>query len=105
MNTIDVSTTSTVTQRIQHDQDRLKELSGRIVGRMFYGTLLKSMRDGRQGGEIGHGGRGEEVFAEQLHGLLAERAGQATQGGVGDALYRHLKQQQERLSRQAQSVI
>ena len=83
---------------VQGDLQRLKEATGQIVGSVFYGTLLKSMRDSELKGAYGHGGRGEEVFAAQLHGIWAERMGEASNGGLTDVLYRRLEPQQRLLS-------
>ncbi len=76
------------------DLDRLRETTGRIVGSIFFGTLLKTMRDSKLQGPFGHGGRGEEVFEAQLHGVLAERMGTRLQQSLGDALFRQLEKQQ-----------
>lgn len=86
--------------RIRCDLDRLKEAAGQVVGSVFYGTLLKTMRESELKGPYGHGGRGEEVFAAQLHGILAERMGTETRGGLGEILYRHLSKQQTLIGRQ-----
>jgi len=82
----------------QGDLRRLKEATGQVVGSVFYGTLLKSMRESELKGAYGHGGRGEEVFAAQLHGIWAERLGEATQGGLTNVLYRRLEHQQRLMS-------
>jgi Rod binding domain-containing protein len=82
----------------QDDLQRLKEATGQIVGSVFYGTLLKSMRESELKGAYGHGGRGEEVFAAQLHGMWAERMGEASNGGLTDVLYRRLEHQQRLMS-------
>ncbi len=73
-----------------------------VVGSVFYGRLLRTMRESQLKGRFGHGGRGEEAFGGQLDGILAERAGMASSRGVGDAVYRHLAKQQ-RLISQAQA--
>ncbi len=80
-------------QDVQRNLERLREASGRIVGSVFYGTLLKTMRESTLKGEYGHGGRGEEVFSAQLHGILAERMGSERHRGLGDALYRRFERQ------------
>ena len=77
---------------------RRRSASGKVVGSLFYGTLLKCMRESEMKGAYGHGGRGEEIFSAQLHGILAERAGAATHNGLGEALYRSLEQQTRRIS-------
>ncbi|MFQ5495573.1 MAG: hypothetical protein ACE5EX_09350 [Phycisphaerae bacterium] len=76
------------------DLQRLRTVAGQVVGSTFYGTLLKIMRDSSLKGPYGHGGRGEQVFGAQLDGLLAERMGTTTQGGLADGLFRHLERQQ-----------
>lgn len=78
---------------------QLRELSGEIVGSIFYGTLLRTMRESVLKGEYGHGGRGEDIFAAQLHGLFAERLGAAKQNPLAESLYRHLENQQANLAR------
>lgn len=72
----------------------LRQATGQVVGSVFYGTLLKTMRESKLKGPFGHGGRGEEVFAAQLHGLWAERMGEATDRGIAETLYRRLERQQ-----------
>ncbi|MHC4697735.1 MAG: rod-binding protein [Planctomycetota bacterium] len=80
------------------DLDRLRGAVGEVVGSVFYGTLLKTMRESELKGPIGHGGRGEEIFAAQLHGMMAERMGKATRGGLADALYNSMEHQQRLIS-------
>lgn len=73
----------------------LQEAVGKVVGITFFGEMLKSMRQSKINGTIGHGGRGEEIFAEQLHGFYAEQLGSATgKGQLGEAIFRHLAKQQ-----------
>lgn len=85
------------------DDPRLKQLretAGKVVGQAFYGTLLRTMRTSKLKGEIGHGGRGEEVFAAQLHGIYAERMGTAKGQPLVDAIYRAYARQVERMTPQ-----
>ena len=89
---------------VPRDLARLRKVTGEVVGSVFFGTLLKTMRESNLKGAYGHGGRGEEVFAAQLHGILAERMGGATERGLGDAIYRALEPQQELISRQKTAV-
>lgn len=99
MNPGALTSTTELSPRIQADLTRLRDAAGRVVGSTFYGTMLKMMRESPLKGEYGHGGRGEEVFAGQLHGIWAEQMGTASTRGLNDALYRHLSQQQLRISR------
>lgn len=87
---------------VRDDLDRLKEMTGRIIGSVFYGTMLKAMRESELKGPYGHGGHGEEVFAAQLHGIWAEQMGVETRGGLAEALYDHLAKQQTLISTQLQ---
>jgi hypothetical protein len=77
----------------------LRQLAGKTVGSAFYGTVFQMIRKSPFKTEIGHGGRGEEVFAAQLHGLFAERMGEARGHNLGDVLYRRLERQQQRIDR------
>ena len=83
---------------VQRDLQRLRQSTGQVVGTVFYGTLLKTMRASNLKGQYGHGGRGEEVYQAQLDALIAERMGTASRGGLAETLYRRLGQQQERIS-------
>ena len=98
MTTSGINPVSRPPDRVQNDLDRLREVTGRVTGTVFFGTLLKSMRDSTLKGPYGHGGRGEEVFAAQLHGIIAERMGSSTRGGFGEVLYGSLEHQQLRIS-------
>ncbi len=98
MNTAAVSRAAGPKTAVPGDLQRLKEATGQVVGSVFFGTLLKSMRDSELKGQYGHGGRGEEVFAAQLHGMWAERMGEASKGGLTDLLYRRLEHQQQLIS-------
>ena len=85
-------------QTVQRDLQRLRQSTKQIVGTVFYGTLLKTMRASSIKGQYGHGGRGEEVFQAQWDALIAERMGTASRDGLAKTLYRRLEQQQERIS-------
>jgi hypothetical protein len=78
--------------------DRLRETAGKIVGRVFYGTMLKMIRESKLKGKYGHGGRGEEAFSAQLHGIFAERMGQADGNPLTEAMVKTYLKQAERIS-------
>ena len=86
--------------RVVEDLRQLKEVTGKVVGSVFFGTLLKSMRDATLKGDYGHGGRGEEAFSAQLHNIYAESVGTSMQSGIGDTIYQRLEHQQELYSDQ-----
>lgn len=79
---------------------RLREVTGQVLGSVFFGTLLRIMRETESKGMYGHGGRGEEVFSAQLHGIFAERLGAKLQTPLSEAIQRSLQGQQQRLDRQ-----
>jgi hypothetical protein len=95
-----VESTGAQPPRVQRDLAQLKKASGQIIGSMFFGTLLKSMRESTLKGAYGHGGRGEEVFSAQLHGIYAERVGESMQNGINRAIYERLQRQQALISAQ-----
>ena len=77
----------------------LREVAGKVVGAVFYGTLLKTMRASPLRSELGHGGRGEKVFEAQLDAELAQRAGRASRNELTVALFERLSSQQLRIER------
>lgn len=74
-----------------HDPlSKLRDAVDRTVGSVFYGTLLKTMRDSPLKGTIGHGGRGEEIFQNQLDQLFVERAGNARAYDLNQTIFERL---------------
>jgi len=94
----EITASGSRTSLVERDLARLRETADKVVGSVFYGTMLKAMRDSKFKGPYGHGGRGEEVFAAQLHGLYAEQMGAGQRGGLQDAVYRSLEKQQRAMS-------
>lgn len=90
--------------RLQQDLQKLRETTDKVVGSVFYGTMLKAMRDSTIKGAYGHGGRGEDVFGAQLHALYAERIGAGQRGGLQDALFASLEKQQRAISAGAEPI-
>jgi hypothetical protein len=73
--------------------NRLREAADRIVGSVFYGTLLRMQRESQLKGPYGHGGRGEEVFRGQLDQFLAEEAGRSRGFDISDAIVARFESQ------------
>jgi hypothetical protein len=69
----------------------LRETIDTTIGSVFLGTLMRQMRSSSLKGEIGHGGRGEEIFRGQLDQILIEGAGLATSYAFGDAMFERFK--------------
>ena len=99
----EIDTMTSMQPRVDKGLRRLRDAVGETIGSVFYGTLLSTMRDSSLKGKYGHGGRGEEVFAAQMDGILAAEMGKATRGGLGDALYDTLKRQQMLIDKSARS--
>ncbi len=70
----------------------LRESSEQLVASAFVQTLLDASQHSRLKGAVGHGGRGEEVFAEQMNIILAERIAASPRLGVAEAVYERLAQ-------------
>lgn len=71
-------------------QQALRQAVDELVGSVFFGEIFRALRNSRLQGPYGHGGRGEEIFSAQLHGILAERMGHGARLGINDSLYRRL---------------
>lgn len=69
----------------------LRKSIDEFVGMVFYGQLLKAMRNSPLKSDIGHGGRGEDIFAGQLDIELSQQVGRASGSGLSDAIYRRLR--------------
>ena len=80
--------TNSIAGTVARDQARksLRTAANELVGEVFYGTLLRQMRQSPLKGKYGHGGRGEEVFQAQLDTELASRAGKASGASIADAV-------------------
>jgi len=70
------------------DKEALRTDIGEFVGNVFYGTLMRAMRDSAFKGPYMHGGRGEEVFSGQLHMELAKRMGQARHDPIANSIFK-----------------
>jgi Rod binding domain-containing protein len=90
---------------VTQDLAKLRETADKLVGSVFYGTMLKAMRNSKIKGPYGHGGRGEEVFGAQLDGLYAEQMGRAQHSGLQQAVYRTLEKQQRAMSEAYARVV
>jgi Rod binding domain-containing protein len=63
----------TVAPKAAQDDPKLREAFGQFVGETFFGQMLKAMRKTQNKPAYFHGGRGEEVFQQQLDQVLAEK--------------------------------
>ncbi len=58
-----------------------------FVGQTLFGQLLQSMRSTQGKPAYFHGGRGEEVFQQQLDQVLVEEISEASASSVADPMY------------------
>lgn len=77
---------------------QLRQATDKLVGSLFYGTLLRQMRSSVLKGPYGHGGRGEEIFAAQLDQIFAERMGEARTTNLTDAVVKRYGAKAERMA-------
>jgi len=80
------------------DLKKLRDAADQVVGSAFFGTMLRALRQSELKGPYGHGGRGEEIFSEQLHGIYADRLGASLKGGLQASVYHRLEKQQRLMS-------
>ncbi len=67
--------------------DPLREAFQDFVGQTLFGQLLSSMRSTVGKPAYFHGGRGEEVFQQQLDEVLVEKITDASASSVADPMY------------------
>jgi len=65
----------------------LRKTFDEFVNQTFYGQMLKSMRKSVGKPAYFHGGRGEEIFSEQLDQVLCKKIGESSGGSLSDAMY------------------
>jgi hypothetical protein len=62
-----------------------------LVSTLFFQPLLEEMRKLPFGGEIGHGGRGEDVFGGQLDRHMADAVAASGAGGMARAVRSYIE--------------
>jgi Rod binding domain-containing protein len=71
------------------DNDRLRD-AAKGMEAVFFGELMKAMRETvPEGGEL-QAGAGEQIFTGLFDERISELAAARQHGGLGDALYRQL---------------
>ena len=69
------------------EEDPLREAFQDFVGQTLFGQMLQSMRSTVGKPAYFHGGRGEEVFQQQLDAVLVEQISEASSSTVADPMY------------------
>lgn len=73
------------------DPATIRHTAAQLVSELFFKPLLAEMRALPFGNGVGHGGRGEEVFAERLDERLADAVTAAQRGGLVEQIVRRLR--------------
>jgi hypothetical protein len=82
---------ATVNANASSGSGLLRQRVDEFVGLFFYGSMLKGAREHPMThAKFGMGGRGENVFGAQLDQELAQRAGQASNNSLSEAIVRRL---------------
>lgn len=64
------------------DERQIRQVATQLSSTLFFQPLLQEMRRSQLGARFAHGGRGEEVFAEQLDLRIADAVAAADAGGM-----------------------
>ena len=81
------TTPLSVSPSVKKRLTELRDVIKKTVGTTFFGPVLRTMRNSELKGTVGHGGRGEEVFQNQLDQIFAERLGSASNFDLHQVLY------------------
>lgn len=68
-------------------QPELRKAFDAFVGETFFGQMLKSMRKTVGKPAYFHGGRGEEVFTQQLDQVLAQKLSETSADKLAGPMY------------------
>lgn len=78
---------------------QLRQKVDQWVGQVFFGTLMKQVRESPFKSEMFSGGRGGGAFQQMLDGILVERGSRDLGGKLTDAIVRKLDKSTPRTSR------
>ena len=68
-------------------EPQLRDVFDSFVGEVFYGQMLKAMRQTVEKPAYFHGGQAEEIFRGQLDQILAQRMAKTNNGGLTDSMF------------------
>ena len=72
---------------VSADDKELREAFDSFVGQTFFGQMLKAMRNTLGKPAYFHGGRGEEIFQQQLDQVLGEKLAEASAEQFSEPMY------------------
>jgi len=83
----------------QADAQRAREAAEQLVASAFILPLLTQLRNDPFKSELLHGGRGEQMFGQQLDTVIADRIVKKSNLPIVDSLYRSITHQPRTVSR------
>lgn len=84
--TIQLSFANIATAGPELRQRMLRKAADEMVAATFYGPMMKMARENPFKGDIGHGGRGEDMFGAQLDMALAKKASGSLKCDLSEAI-------------------
>jgi hypothetical protein len=84
---------------------QLRQKVDQWVGQVFFGTLMKQVRESPFKSEMFSGGRGGGAFQQMLDGILVERGSRDLGGKLTDAIVRKLDKSTPRTSRYESDTV
>lgn len=70
------------------DDKEVRETFDKFVGEVFFGQMIKSMRETVGKPAYFHGGQAEEIFTQQLDQVLGEQMTKSSAHELTDPMYR-----------------
>ena len=77
--------------KAEERETEFRETFAQFVGQTFFGQLMASMRKTVGKSELFHGGRGEEIFQQQMDQIFVERMSESTADQLANPMYDLLK--------------
>lgn len=78
-------------RRSAQDPAAIRQAASQLVSQLFFAPLLAEMRRLPFGRQIGHGGRSEEIFGEQLDLRIADAVASAAGSALTERIERELE--------------
>lgn len=82
-----LSSAAPKTDALNKENPELKKAFTDFVGQTFYGQMLKSLRSTVDKPAYFHGGRGEELFQEQMDRVLSEKLAETSADNFSDSMF------------------
>ena len=74
----------------QGEEEQLREAAEKLVATTLIMPMFEQLRNDPLATDLFHGGRGEEIFQQQMDQVLSDRIAGATRFDLVDSVYKHL---------------